>query len=87
MSELFNGSVWQRLRIASGLVLFLFALTHFVNHALGVFDIDTMLAMQRVRTAITRSLPGGLILYGALSAYIALALARLLQRSSMRMPL
>ena len=36
MHILLRGSLAQRLRIASGLVLFIFAATHLLNHALGL---------------------------------------------------
>ena len=39
MHVLWRGDVLQRLRLISGLILFLFALTHFLNHALGLISI------------------------------------------------
>src|SRR5205814_4625475 len=38
-----------RLRIASGLILFTFAATHFINHAFGLFSLDLMNEGQYVR--------------------------------------
>ena len=35
MQVLLRGSVLQRARLISGLVLFAFALAHFLNHAIG----------------------------------------------------
>ena len=36
------GNLEQRLRLYSGLVLFAFALTHFLNHALGLVSLEAM---------------------------------------------
>jgi hypothetical protein len=42
-----SGTLAQRLRLASGLVLFLFLFTHLGNHALGLISVE---AMQWART-------------------------------------
>ena len=42
MHMLLRGSLAQRLRIGSGLVLFAFATTHLRNHTLGLVDLKTM---------------------------------------------
>ena len=41
-----SGSLAQRLRIASGLILFTFAATHFLNNAVGLVDLETMHEVQ-----------------------------------------
>jgi len=38
-----------RLRLASGLVLFTFALTHFLNHAMGLVSLEAMVAVDHWR--------------------------------------
>ena len=73
------------LRLASGLVLFAFALTHLLNHALGLVSLDLMLAVQDVRMAVTRSLPGTLILILAAAIHVALGLAQFTQTQMRRM--
>jgi adenylate cyclase len=55
MNPLFAGSLVQRLRLLSGLILFLFAATHFINTAFGVWSLEFMEDAQAVRLAITRS--------------------------------
>ena len=50
-SPLLNGTLAQRLRILSGLILFTFVLTHFLNHALGIWSIEAMEVMQAWRTS------------------------------------
>jgi adenylate cyclase len=85
-SPLLRGSTAQRLRIGSGLVLFTFALTHFLNHALGLFSIDAMEAVQEWRTAITRSDVGTFVLAAALATHMGLNLFKVARRSTWRMP-
>ncbi len=84
-SVLLRGSVTQQIRLFSGLILFAFAATHFLNHALGLFSIDAMMEAQSWRTAITRSVPGGIVLGLALIAHIALALFKLVRRQTYKM--
>ncbi len=79
---------WRTLqlwRLVSGLVLFSFALTHFLNHALGHISVETMEAAQAWRRGFWRSLPGTWLLYGALGVHIVLALYKLVGRRSLRM--
>src|SRR5215204_2808634 len=70
----------QTWRLASGLVLFAFVLTHFLNHALGHVSLDAMEALQAVRRGVWRSWPGTVLLYGALALHVALALWKLVRR-------
>ncbi len=85
--------IWRRwrlaapqLRLASGLVLFSFALLHFINHALGLVSPEAMEAMQKVRMAFWRSLPGTILLYGALATHIVFVLRRFIRRRTLKMP-
>ena len=75
----------QAWRLGSGLVLFAFALTHFLNHALGLVSVETMECVQEVRRAIWRSLPGTVLLYGAAAVHVALVLWKLARRRTWRM--
>jgi adenylate cyclase len=83
---LWRGDILQRLRLVSGLILFAFVLTHFLNHALGLFSVDWMQGVQQWRWAVTRSWPGTIILLGALVAHIGLALYKLAARANFRLP-
>ncbi|GHE62870.1 adenylate/guanylate cyclase domain-containing protein [Camelimonas fluminis] len=76
MNRLLLGSPAQRLRLASGLVMFAFAGTLFLNVALGLVSLDVMEAVRTARTAVTRSAPGSIILGLALAVHGVLALAR-----------
>lgn len=73
-----------RLRIASGLVLFTFAATHFLNHALGLVSLQAMEAAQDWRVALTRSASGTAILVAAAAVHFVLGLARFLRARSWR---
>jgi len=82
------GRSWpQRLQIISGLILFTFALFHFINLTFGLISLDLMLWFQEVRQVITRSVPGSIILGAALLTHMGLVLYRLARRSSLKMPL
>lgn len=76
----------QVLRLASGLVLFTFALTHFLNHALGHISLEAMSEVQDVRRALWRSWPGTILLYGAAFVHIGLGLWKIVNRRTWRMP-
>lgn len=76
-----------RLRLGSGLILFAFVLSHFLNHALGLWSIGVMEAAGDVRRAVWQSLPGTTLLYGALLVHMTLALRKTIRRRTWRMPL
>jgi adenylate cyclase len=85
MHILLRGSLAQRLRIASGLVLFIFATTHLLNHALGLVGLEAMEAMQTWRQVVTRSIPGTVVLAAALLTHIVLGLVKLARRTTLRL--
>src|SRR3954469_9352647 len=78
-----NPQTW---RLASGLVLFAFVLTHFLNHALGHVSLKAMQQGQGLRRAVWGSRPGTLLLYGAAAVHVGLALWKLIRRHTWRMP-
>ncbi|MCG7519399.1 adenylate/guanylate cyclase domain-containing protein [Ruegeria sp. Ofav3-42] len=85
-SVLWQGSWVSRLRIGSGLILFVFAFFHFVNIGLGLFHTDYLHDMQDARHVITRHDIGSVILYAALFIHAGLALYSISQRRTLRMP-
>lgn len=87
MSILWRGSWATRARIASGLVLFTFALLHFLNIGLGLFSPDWMEQAQAWRKTVTRSLPGTVLLYTAILTHAGLALVILATRRTLKLPL
>ena len=57
------GSGWARkLRLVSGLILFTFVTTHFINHALGNISLEAMEAGREVFLTIWRHGPGTIVL-------------------------
>ena len=80
-----RGDTLQKARLISGLILFAFVLTHFLNHAVGLVHIETMHEVQRLRWIVTRSLPGSLILLAALVTHITLALYKVATRTTLRL--
>ncbi len=87
MSDLWRGNWATRLRIASGLVLFTYALLHFLNIGLGMISADLMDRAQDWRQVVTRSWPGTILLYGAMLTHMTLALVKLARRGTLRIPL
>src|SRR3954470_4940194 len=81
--RLHNPQTW---RLASGLVLFAFVLTHFLNHALGHVSLEAMQQVQGLRRAVWGSWPGTLLLYVAVAVHVGLALWKLVNRRTWRMP-
>ena len=65
MHALMRGSLPQRLRLAAGLVLFVFVITHFVNHALGLVNLEPSLRLgaavdgHLVRTVLNENMVPG----------------------------
>jgi adenylate cyclase len=79
------GDLAQRCRLVSGLVLFTFAATHFINHALGLINLETMHEFQQWRWVVTRSSLGTAILGLALLVHVVLALFKLAMRATLRL--
>ena len=86
MHALARGDLLQRLRLATGLILFTFAATHFLNHALGLVSLEAMHAMQDWRKAVTRTWPGSIVLLGAFVTHIALAFYKISLRLTWKLP-
>lgn len=85
MTTLWQGNWRTRARIISGLVLFTYVLFHFINIGLGIFSLEMMEWFQELRQVFSRSIVGGLVLYGALLLHAGLALWRLARRRTLRM--
>ncbi len=76
----------RRLRVWSGLVLFTYVLTHFLNHALGLVSLEVLEAGRLWFLALWRNLPASVLLYGALLSHLGLAIWALYQRRRLAMP-
>src|SRR5258708_19814183 len=76
----------RRLRLASGLVMFAYVTTHFVNHSLGLVSVQVMdRALEHIYEYWASSL-GAVLLYGAFATHYSLALWALWLRRSLKMP-
>lgn len=73
-----------QLRIATGLVLFTFAATHFLNHSLGLISIEAMDAAQGLRKLVTRSILGTTALTLAAGIHFILGIAKFVTRRTLR---
>ena len=79
-------AVVRQIRLWTGLVLFTYLTTHFLNHALGLVSLEAMAAGQEWFVLVWRSLPGTIALYGAFGIHNLLALWALYRRRTLRMP-
>jgi adenylate cyclase len=87
MKAILRGHNLQRARLVAGLLLMAFAATHFLNHAMGLISVTAMHDFAWWRNLVTRSLVGSVILGAALVVHIVLALAKLANRTTWRMPI
>lgn len=74
-----------QLRIASGLILFTFAITHFINHGLGLISIEVMQAGQDIRVWVTQSGPGTALLIAAAAVHFVLGIAKFIGTRTWRL--
>jgi adenylate cyclase len=76
----------RRLRLASGLILFVYLATHLANHAAGLISLDAAEAARLAYVRFWRSLPATSALYAAFVVHIGLAFMALYERHTLRMP-
>ena len=73
------------LRLASGLVLFAYVALHFVNHSLGLVSVAVAERGLAWTLALWHSVPGTVLLYGAVGIHLALAFDAIYSRRTLRM--
>src|SRR5271165_3697241 len=78
-------SIVRRLRLASGLVLFSYVFSHFLNHSLGNISWEAMERGAVVQEWIWRGPLGTIALYGAFAIHFSLAFWTLYIRRHLRM--
>ena len=76
----------RRLHLVTGLILFLYLLTHLVNHALGLVSLGTLGSGRQDFLAVWRSLPASVLLYGLLGLHLGLAFRAVYRRRRLSMP-
>ncbi|MGI9353373.1 MAG: adenylate/guanylate cyclase domain-containing protein [Rhizobiaceae bacterium] len=74
-----------RLRLISGLILFVFVLGHLTNHALGIVSLGAMNDGLKYTIEPWRTVPGTLLITTALTVHAVLAVWALYCRRSLRM--
>ena len=70
----------RQVRLATGLILFSYLLSHYLNHALGNISLDVMEYGLLFHMALWRSVPGTTLLYPALAVHACLGLWALYDR-------
>jgi adenylate cyclase len=81
-----TGSPSSRWRLATGLVLFAYATTHLLNHALGLISLEAMEQGRHLFVAFWRNGLVELVLLAAFLVHAGLGVARLWRRPTWRMP-
>ncbi|WP_299819652.1 adenylate/guanylate cyclase domain-containing protein [uncultured Roseibium sp.] len=79
------GNWRQRLRLWSGLILFVFCLSHFLNHALGIISVETMDKASLWHYGVWRNPLGEALLILAALTHVTLALWRTSRRRTLKM--
>ncbi len=77
----------RTLRLATGLTLFSFAASHFLNHAVGIIHLDAMEALRIVLLWPWRTMVGQAALYGAFAIHGGLGLYAISKRRHLRIPM
>lgn len=79
-----RGAAVGHIRLASGLVLFAYVLTHLLNHAAGIWSPHALEQIRLPFLALWRNPIGSVLLYGALLAHVAVALRAIWRRDALR---
>src|SRR5438876_11421709 len=74
----------RRIRLASGLILFAYVSSHFLNHALGLISHEALAEGRAAFLGFWRNPLATLLLYGAILVHLLLALWALYQRQTFR---
>lgn len=83
MHALSLSSQFRRVRLATGLILFSYVLTHFLNHAIGLISLEAMEDWRHWFLRFWRAAPIAAVLYGALAIHFLLALWAVYQRRNL----
>lgn len=80
-------AIARQARLASGLILFSFVLTHLANHSLGLISLAAMESGRGLFLSLWRNPIGNTVLGGALLVHLGLAFWSIYHRRTLRMPL
>ncbi|MBR0851446.1 adenylate/guanylate cyclase domain-containing protein [Bradyrhizobium diazoefficiens] len=84
LSELTRATSARQVRLACGVILFAYVVSHFLNHALGNISVDAMETGVYYHTAFWQFLPVAIVFYGAALTHLGLGLYALYQRRQFR---
>ena len=77
----------RRLRLASGIVLFVYISSHLLNHAIGLISLNLAERVLAIAKDVWYRRPGTFLLYGAAAAHVFLALRTVYTRQHWHLPL
>lgn len=83
---MFSAAGLRAVRAGTGSILFVYVLTHLLNHALGLISLEALAFGRTIFLAIWRNPISTTVLYGALLIHAVLALRSLYGRRSLHMP-
>jgi adenylate cyclase len=84
IARLIRGTSVRQIRLACGLVLFAYLISHFLNHALGNISIDALAAGVYYHTAFWQFLPVAIAFYTAALVHAGLGIWALYERRQFR---
>src|SRR6202158_5599939 len=84
LTRFIRGISVRQVRLASGLVLFAYLLSHFLNHALGNISMDALAAGVWYHTAFWQFLPVAMVFYAAALVHAGLGVWALYERRQFR---
>lgn len=76
----------ERLRLSSGLIMFVYIAIHLLNHGLGIISLAVAESGLRIEMVLWRNPIMTLLLYGAVAVHFLLALWTLYYRRNWRLP-
>lgn len=74
----------RQIRLACGLVMFAYLLSHFLNHALGNISLDALLAGVEIHAGFWQFFPVAVIFYSAVAIHLTLGVWALYERRQFR---
>jgi adenylate cyclase len=74
----------RQIRLTTGLVLFTYATTHFLNHALANISVAAAESGLIIQKLIWQTSPGAVILYASLATHLGLGFCALFERRNFR---
>ena len=77
-------TIIARARQVSGLILFVYVLSHLLNHAAGIWSLRALDEGQDLFTAVWRNPVATTLLYGGLTVHVLIALRAIWLRESLR---